>query len=123
MAYKFTPQDFKGNVSVEDENFFNNLNRKNIEDSELNYKDIKIAREICYNNKKFEEDLEILSYLNSGSCGVVYLGEIRRNFSKKVALKLLVSNKITKSKREKNSKKEVQIMNKLKFKIVSKFSF
>lgn len=81
---------------------------------ETNFKDIEEARKICNKNPKFAQDLEILSYINSGSCGVVYQGEIKKNLNKKVALKLLVSNKVTKSKREKISRKETQIMNKLK---------
>jgi serine/threonine protein kinase len=82
--------------------------------SEINWKDPHEVALICNENPKFKEDIQILSFLNSGSCGVVHLGEIKTNSSKKVALKILVSNKVTKSKREKISKKEMFIMNKLK---------
>ena len=81
---------------------------------EANYKDLSFVKSLCYKNQKFQEDLEIHSYLNSGSCGVVYSGEIKKSMNRKVALKLLVSNKVTKVKREKIMRREIQIMQKLK---------
>jgi serine/threonine protein kinase len=127
------PNCFKNGVQNQQNKY---LDRKNLNDKEnreiilnsnenkiinqmtelkdANFKDVEFVRNLCYRNQKFQEDLEIHSYLNSGSCGVVYSGEIKKSLNKKVALKLLVSNKVTKIKRDKIIRREVQIMQKLK---------
>jgi serine/threonine protein kinase len=107
----FNDKENRGIVIECKENKVNNLMT---EVKDAYYKDLDFVKNLCYQNQKFKEDLEIHSYLNSGSCGVVYSGEIKKSLNKKVALKLLVSNKVTKVKREKIIRREVQIMQKLK---------
>ena len=38
----------------------------------------------------FNENFELLNYINSGSCGVVYEGKIKRSPNKRVGLKFLM---------------------------------
>lgn len=54
----------------------------------------------------FNENFELLNYINSGSCGVVYEGKIKKSSNKRVGLKFLMG-KIMDEKREKidNQKK------------------
>jgi serine/threonine protein kinase len=78
------------------------------------HKNINEVVEFCNQNLKFKDDLRINSFLNKGSSGLVYVGEIKKCQNKKVALKLLRSNKVLKEKRDKLMRKEVHIMNKLK---------
>jgi serine/threonine protein kinase len=92
-----------------------NINKDEIQ----KFKDIRYAREYCYSrNPKFKEDLEISSFINHGSCGMVFAGEIKNSNNKKIALKLHISNKISKLKRESFIKREIRIQNKLKDKNV-----
>ena len=69
------------------------------------FKDIQFVKELCNKNKKFKEDLDIISFLNNGSCGMVYLGEIKKNYNKKVALKLLLNSKVSTTSSRKISQK------------------
>lgn len=106
------------------ENNHSNLQKSNtrLESVLHNCKNISFMREYCNQNKKFGEDLDIIQFLSNGSCGIVYLGETKKtNIKKKVALKLLISNKIpksdiTKGKRERMIKREIHFMNKVKHK-------
>lgn len=81
---------------------------------EIDYQNINLIEKILNVNPKFKEDLRIKTYLNRGSSGVVYKGELVKNPNKSVALKLITHNKLQKEKRIKYSKKEVHIMNKVK---------
>lgn len=95
------------------------------------YKNIDTMRSVVKNCFKFNQDLEILNYISSGSCGIVYEGKIRKSPNKKVALKFIL-NKILETKNEKirnNEKekeklhnrisKEISIQNKLKHKNIT----
>ena len=69
------------------------------------YKNIDTMRSVVKNCFKFNQDLEILNYISSGSCGIVYEGKIRKSPNKKVALKFIL-NKILETKNEKIRNKE-----------------
>ena len=92
------------------------------------YKKLETIRNFVKGCDKFNDDLEILNYISSGSCGIVYEGKIRRSPNKKVALKFIL-NKIIENKNEKirnnekekekvhnRIKKEITLQNKLKHK-------
>ncbi len=64
------------------------------------YKNIETIKNFVKNCDKFNEQFEILNYINSGSCGIVYEGKIRHSKNKKVALKFIL-NKIIENKNEK----------------------
>jgi len=50
----------------------------------------------------FNSNFELLNFVNSGSCGVVYEGKIKRTSNKRVGLKFLMG-KMLEDRREKNS--------------------
>ena len=52
--------------------------------------------------KEFNDNFELLNFVNSGSCGVVFEGKIKKSPNKRIGLKFLMG-KILNDKREKNS--------------------
>lgn len=90
------------------------------------YKNIEFIRSSVSGCPKFNADLEILNYINSGSCGTVYEGKIRRSPTKKVALKFILNKMSEKMRNEKEKEKihnritkEITIQNKLKHKNIT----
>ena len=95
------------------------------------YSNIKEIKNLVRNCPKFNADLEIIKYINSGSCGIVYEGKIKGKSNKKVALKFLL-NKIMESKRDKlknqnkpnflpKNNKEISLQTKIKHKNITAF--
>ena len=87
------------------------------------YKDINSIKSFVKDCSKFNEDLEILNYLNSGSCGIVYAGRLKRNPNNYVALKFILNKNLLQHKREqqnqhniKRIQKEIALQTKLKHK-------
>ena len=73
------------------------------------FKDINNMKEFLkYGCQDFNNNFELLNFVNSGSCGVVYEGRIKKNPSKHVGLKFLMS-KIIDEKREKNINNQKKI--------------
>ena len=48
------------------------------------YSNIKEIKNLVRNCPKFNADLEIIKFINSGSCGIVYEGKIKGKSNKKV---------------------------------------
>ena len=92
------------------------------------YSNIKEIKNLVRNCPKFNADLEIIKFINSGSCGIVYEGKIKGKSNKKVALKFLL-NKIMEAKRDKINKskflpknnKEISLQTKIKHKNITAF--
>lgn len=97
------------------------------------FKSLTEIKAFVKDNKTFNNDFELLNYINSGACGIVYEGELKRSSHQRVALKFIF-NKILNSKREKMKafgkekifnqiNKEITLQNKLKHKnIISLFA-
>lgn len=104
---------------------YDKLQLQAIKDKNKSLEEIKQLVKDC---NKFNEDLEILNYINSGSCGIVYEGRIRKSVNKKVALKFIL-NKIQNRKNKLQEKenyqslykinKEITLQNKLKHKNIT----
>lgn len=60
---------------------------------------------------EFNENFELLNYINSGGCGLVYEGKLRRDPNKKVALKFIL-NSLYLDKNKNNNKNNKDILNK-----------
>ena len=92
--------------------------------SKQQYQEIKNIKNLVQKCVRFNEDLEILSYINSGSSGIVYEGKVKKNSNKKVALKFIL-NSLLDMKREKKDKikrrlsHEIYFLNKLKQKNIT----
>ena len=95
------------------------------------YSNIKEIKNLVRNCPKFNADLEIIKFINSGSCGIVYEGKIKGKSNKKVALKFLL-NKIMETKRDKinnqnkpkflpKNNKEISLQTKIKHKNITAF--
>ena len=95
------------------------------------YSNIKEIKNLVRNCPKFNADLEIIKFINSGSCGIVYEGKIKGKSNKKVALKFLL-NKIMEAKRDKinnqnkpkflpKNNKEISLQTKIKHKNITAF--
>ena len=93
------------------------------------YSNIKEIKNLVRNCPKFNADLEIIKFINSGSCGIVYEGKIKGKSNKKVALKFLL-NKIMETKRDKinnqnkpkflpKNNKEISLQTKIKHKNIT----
>lgn len=116
VEFHYTQANMK--IDIKNKNSIENLNSQpNNNDIKTdttvnkNDKEISFIRAQANKNKKFEADLDIISYLNSGSCGDVYLGEIKMN-KKKVAIKRIMNKK--KQNTKPHFRREVSIMNKMK---------
>ena len=90
------------------------------------YKNIEFIRSSVSGCTRFNAELEILKYLNSGSCGTVYEGKIRRSPTKNVALKFILNKMSEKMRNEKEKEKihnriakEINIQKKLKHKNIT----
>lgn len=86
------------------------------------YRNIDEIKKLVKNSPKFNKDLEVLKFLNSGACGIVYEGRIRQTPSKRVALKFIFSKKIGTDKEKKQSliiNKEINLQTKLKHKNIT----
>lgn len=90
------------------------------------YKSLTEIKAFVKDNKTFNDDFEILNYINSGACGIVYEGALKKSKYQKVALKFIF-NKMLNNKRERirvvgkekifnQINKEITLQNKLKHK-------
>ena len=85
------------------------------------FKDINNMKEFLKGCPDFINNFEILKYINSGSCGVVYEGKTKKSVKKSVALKFLIVKNIE-EKRNKNmnvKKKEYDFQKKLHHKNIT----
>ena len=55
----------------------------------------------------FNDNFELLNFVNSGSCGVVFEGKLKKNPNKRVGLKFLMG-KIQEEKKDKNTQKKLK---------------
>ena len=86
-----------------------NVPKKDFKTIKEFFKDINnmknFLREGC---QEFNDNFELLNYVNSGSCGLVFEGKIRNSpTSQRVGLKFLMG-KILDEKREKNNQKKIK---------------
>ena len=70
------------------------------------FKDINNMKAFLKDCPEFNNNFELLNYVNQGSCGVVYEGKMKKN-NKVTALKFLMG-KINDDKREKNNNKKLK---------------
>ena len=90
------------------------------------YKDINNMKDFLKDFHEFNENFDLINYVNSGSCGVVYEGKLRKSKNgQSVGLKFLISKKDKiKEKNDKNKLKEIYFQQKLHHKnITSLYGF
>ena len=106
---------------INSNNKINSSTNQTLKDKFKNKQEIE---KLVQSSPRFNEDLEILNYVNSGSCGIVYEGKVKKNTNKKVALKFII-NSLLEAKREKNERikkrlfNEIYFLNKLKQKNIT----
>ena len=76
--------------------------KKDFKTIKEHFKDINNMKEFLKECQNFNNNFELLNFVNSGSCGVVYEGKIKKNNTKKVGLKFLMG-KVIDEKRDKNA--------------------
>lgn len=90
------------------------------------YKDINEMKTFIKDSRLFNEEFELLKYINSGACGIVYEGKAKKANNERVAMKFIL-NKILDNKRDKMKcdlkekrfiqlNKEITLQNRLKHK-------
>ena len=84
-------------------------------------KDINNMKDFLKDCYEFNDSFEIINYINSGSCGVVYEGKLRKSKNEqKVGLKFLIGkNDNKKGKNDKNKLKELYFQKKLHHKNIT----
>ena len=92
------------------------VNNQSNQSLKQSYQEISRIKNLVQKCNRFNEDLEILNYINSGSSGIVYEGRVRKGSKKKVALKFIL-NCLLDSKRDKKEKEKIKkrINNEIKF--------
>jgi serine/threonine protein kinase len=66
------------------------------------FKDLNNMKTFLKDCPEFNKNFELLKYVNSGSCGIIFEGKIKKNNNKMTALKFLMGKMID-EKREKNA--------------------
>ena len=106
----------------------NNLNNNNIQENlqtiKLKYQEKSEILKLVSNTFPFNQQLEILDYISSGSCGIVYKGKIKHTRNKKVALKFIFSNLLENKRIKRDNiknkiEKEIRFLAKLKHKNIT----
>ena len=92
------------------------VNNQSNQSLKQSYQEISRIKNLVQKCNRFNEDLEILNYINSGSSGIVYEGRVRKSSNKKVALKFIL-NCLLDSKRDKKEKEKIKkrVNNEIKF--------
>ena len=87
------------------------------------YKNINNMKDFLKDFDEFNENFELINYVNSGSCGVVYEGKLRKSKNgQSIGLKFLIGKKDKKN--DKNKLKEIYFQQKLHHKnITSLYGF
>ena len=108
--------DYKDNnyfyqQKINSNNKINSTSNQSLKQKFQNREEIQKLVKSC---PRFNEDLEILNYINSGSCGIVYEGKVKKNSNKKVALKFII-NSFLETKRDKKERIRKRILNEIYF--------
>ena len=108
--------DYKDNNNfyqpkINSNNKINSTSNQSLKQKYQNREEIQKLVKSC---PRFNEDLEILNYINSGSCGIVYEGKVKKNSNKKVALKFII-NSFLETKRDKKERIRKRILNEIYF--------
>ena len=79
-------------------------NTKSIKET---FKDINNMKKLLYGCNEFNENFDLINYVNSGSCGVVYEGKLKKSKNgQSVGLKFLIGK--TDNKKQKNDKSKLK---------------
>ena len=82
------------------------------------YKNINNMKDFLKAFDEFNENFELINYVNSGSCGVVYEGKLRKSKNgQSIGLKFLIGKKDKKN--DKNKLKEIYFQQKLHHKNIT----
>ena len=70
------------------------------------FKDLNNMKTFLKDCPEFNKNFELLKYVNSGSCGIIFEGKIKKNNNKMTALKFLMGKMIDEKREKKQRKKE-----------------